>query len=85
MDPLIWIALGLGTGLIAPLLGGEGTGLFGDLLFGLLGAFLGGWLADAAYPASLATSAVVAVAVAVLGVLAFRRIAHAAPPVERSA
>lgn len=46
MDPLLWIGIGLGLGLIAPLLAGEGLGLFGDLLFGVLGAFLGGWMAN---------------------------------------
>ena len=85
MDPLIWIALGLSTGLIAPLLGGEGTGLFGDLLFGLLGAFIGGWLADAIHPVSLVTSAAAAVVVAVLCVLAFRRTERTALRVKGSA
>ncbi len=46
MDPLFWIGVGLGVGLLAPLVGGEGFGLFGDLLFGTLGAFIGGWIAD---------------------------------------
>jgi uncharacterized membrane protein YeaQ/YmgE (transglycosylase-associated protein family) len=81
MDPLVWMAVGLGVGLLTPLVAGGGAGRFGDLLFGFLGAFLGGWIADllaVATPLSgLAGSAPAALAGAAAFVLALR-LAHRA-------
>jgi uncharacterized membrane protein YeaQ/YmgE (transglycosylase-associated protein family) len=79
MDPLVWMAVGLGVGLLAPLVAGEGDGLFGDLLFGLLGAFLGGWITALAAtpPAGLAGSALAALGGAAAFVLALRLVHHA--------
>ncbi len=46
MSILSWIILGLIVGLIASrLMGAGGYGLIGDIVVGILGAFLGGWLA----------------------------------------
>ena len=44
---LVWLILGLAAGFIASLLmGSGGFGLIGDVIFGVLGALLGGWLSS---------------------------------------
>lgn len=46
MTILTWIILGLIVGFIASrLMGAGGYGLIGDIVVGILGAFVGGWLA----------------------------------------
>ena len=46
MSILTWIILGLIVGFIASrLMGAGGYGLLGDIVVGVLGAFVGGWLA----------------------------------------
>jgi len=45
MDLLTWIVVGLVAGLLASLvMGGTGYGLIGDIIIGIVGAFVGGWL-----------------------------------------
>ena len=45
MSIIAWIVLGLIAGWVASLLmGAGGYGLIGDIVIGILGAFLGGWL-----------------------------------------
>ena len=45
MDILTWIIVGLIAGLLASfVVGGIGYGLLGDILIGIVGALLGGWL-----------------------------------------
>jgi uncharacterized membrane protein YeaQ/YmgE (transglycosylase-associated protein family) len=44
MTILAWIVLGLLAGWIAGALMGGGYGLVGDLILGILGAIVGGWL-----------------------------------------
>lgn len=45
MDLLTWIIVGLIAGLLASLvMGGTGYGLIGDIIIGIVGAFVGGWL-----------------------------------------
>jgi uncharacterized membrane protein YeaQ/YmgE (transglycosylase-associated protein family) len=46
MDILLtWLCVGLVAGLLASLvMGGTGLGLVGDIIIGILGAFIGGWL-----------------------------------------
>jgi uncharacterized membrane protein YeaQ/YmgE (transglycosylase-associated protein family) len=45
MDILMWIIVGLVAGVLASVIvGGIGYGLVGDILVGILGAFVGGWL-----------------------------------------
>jgi Transglycosylase associated protein. len=42
---LTWLCVGLVAGLLASLvMGGTGLGLVGDIIIGILGAFIGGWL-----------------------------------------
>jgi len=43
MDIVTWIIVGLVAGVLASLIVG-GVGLLGDILVGIVGAFVGGWL-----------------------------------------
>lgn len=43
MDLLTWIIVGLIAGVLAALLVG-GVGLIGDIIVGIVGAFVGGWI-----------------------------------------
>jgi uncharacterized membrane protein YeaQ/YmgE (transglycosylase-associated protein family) len=45
VDLLTWLIVGLIAGLIAgSLVGGIGYGLIGDIVVGMAGAFVGGWI-----------------------------------------
>jgi len=45
MDILTWIIVGLVAGVLASLvMGGSGYGLIGDIIIGIVGAFVGGWV-----------------------------------------
>jgi uncharacterized membrane protein YeaQ/YmgE (transglycosylase-associated protein family) len=46
MNPLLtWIIVGLVAGVLASLvMGGTGYGIIGDIIIGIVGAFVGGWL-----------------------------------------
>ena len=45
MDILTWLIVGLVAGVLASLvMGGSGYGLIGDIIIGIVGAFVGGWL-----------------------------------------
>jgi uncharacterized membrane protein YeaQ/YmgE (transglycosylase-associated protein family) len=45
MDLLTWIIVGLVAGLLASLvMGGTGLGIIGDIIIGIVGAFVGGWI-----------------------------------------
>ena len=45
MDILTWIIVGLIAGVLASLvMGGTGYGIIGDIIIGIVGAFIGGWL-----------------------------------------
>ena len=45
MDILTWIVVGLVAGLLASLvMGGTGYGIIGDIIIGIVGAFVGGWI-----------------------------------------
>ncbi len=41
---LLWIAVGLVAGWLASAVVGGGYGLVGDIIIGIVGAFLGGWI-----------------------------------------
>ncbi|HLZ59988.1 MAG TPA: GlsB/YeaQ/YmgE family stress response membrane protein [Ktedonosporobacter sp.] len=48
LDPgglVMWLIVGLVAGFLASRVMGGGYGLFGDIVVGIIGAFLGGWLA----------------------------------------
>ena len=44
MDLFTWIIVGLVAGMLASLVMGEGYGLIGDVIIGICGAFVGGWI-----------------------------------------
>ncbi len=44
MDILTWIIVGLVAGVLASLVVGRGYGLVGDMIIGIIGAFIGGWI-----------------------------------------
>ena len=43
MDLLTWLIVGLVAGVLAAMLVG-GVGLIGDIIVGIIGAFVGGWI-----------------------------------------
>ena len=43
MDLITWLVVGLVAGVLAALLVG-GVGLIGDIIVGIVGAFVGGWI-----------------------------------------
>lgn len=45
MNLLTWLIVGLIAGVLASLvMGGTGFGIIGDIIIGIVGAFIGGWL-----------------------------------------
>jgi uncharacterized membrane protein YeaQ/YmgE (transglycosylase-associated protein family) len=44
MDILTWIIVGLVAGVLASFVVGGGYGLLGDIIIGIIGAFIGGWI-----------------------------------------
>ncbi len=44
MDLLTWIIVGLIAGVLASFVMGGGYGIIGDIIIGIVGAFIGGWL-----------------------------------------
>ena len=48
MSILTWLIVGLVAGVLASMLmGGTGYGLIGDIIIGIVGAFVGGWIFSA--------------------------------------
>jgi uncharacterized membrane protein YeaQ/YmgE (transglycosylase-associated protein family) len=45
MEIITWLIVGLVAGVLASLIvGGAGYGILGDIVVGIVGAFIGGWL-----------------------------------------
>lgn len=44
MDLLTWLIVGLVAGVLASFVMGGGFGIVGDIVVGIVGAFLGGWI-----------------------------------------
>ena len=44
VEILTWIIVGLVAGVLASLVVGGGYGILGDIIVGIIGAFIGGWL-----------------------------------------
>ena len=47
MDLLTWLIVGLIAGVLASLVAGGGFGIIADIVIGIVGAFIGGWLFSA--------------------------------------
>lgn len=47
MTFLTWIIVGLIAGVLASIVAGGGFGLIGDIIIGIVGAFVGGWIFSA--------------------------------------
>jgi uncharacterized membrane protein YeaQ/YmgE (transglycosylase-associated protein family) len=76
---IVWIIIGAIAGFLASkVLSGKGMGLIWDIVVGILGAFLGGWLAGLAGIAvtSLLMQVVVAFIGAVILLVVFRALTH---------
>lgn len=53
MPILTWLIVGLIAGVLASIvMGGTGYGLIGDIIIGIVGAFVGGWIFRALHTAS---------------------------------
>ncbi|HKO14879.1 MAG TPA: GlsB/YeaQ/YmgE family stress response membrane protein [Gemmatimonadaceae bacterium] len=53
MPILTWLIVGLVAGVLASLvMGGSGYGIIGDIVIGIVGAFVGGWIFSALHTAS---------------------------------
>lgn len=44
MDIVTWLIVGLVAGVLASFVMGGGYGLIGDVIIGIVGAFIGGWI-----------------------------------------
>lgn len=44
MDILTWLLVGLVAGVLASFVMGGGFGIIGDIIIGIVGAFVGGWI-----------------------------------------
>jgi uncharacterized membrane protein YeaQ/YmgE (transglycosylase-associated protein family) len=44
MDILTWLIVGLVAGVLASFVVGGGFGILGDIVIGIIGAFVGGWI-----------------------------------------
>jgi uncharacterized membrane protein YeaQ/YmgE (transglycosylase-associated protein family) len=82
MGILVWIIVGAIAGFVASkVLTGKGMGLLWDIVVGILGAFLGGWLAGlAGIPVSTGTFTVGGLIAAFVGavilLVVFRALTH---------
>jgi uncharacterized membrane protein YeaQ/YmgE (transglycosylase-associated protein family) len=77
MTILVWLVLGLIAGFLASrLMGAGGYGLIGDIVVGVLGSIVGGWLATQLLGLDVtglnATSVAIAVAGAIILIVIFR-------------
>jgi uncharacterized membrane protein YeaQ/YmgE (transglycosylase-associated protein family) len=78
MSILAWIILGLISGFIASkLINKRGDGLVVDILLGIVGAFLGGWLFNRFGMAGVTGLNLYSMLVAVIGAVVFLVIYHA--------
>jgi uncharacterized membrane protein YeaQ/YmgE (transglycosylase-associated protein family) len=78
MGIIVWIIVGLVAGWLAgQIMKGSGYGLIGDLILGLVGAVVGGWLVGLVAPAAEPSGFFGSVIVATLGAVALIFIARA--------
>jgi len=84
---LSWIVVGLLAGWLAgKLVGGRGFGCLGDIIVGVIGALLGGWLSSRFLNIDVTGINLVSIAIAVVGAVLFLGILRLIPgrqPFER--
>jgi uncharacterized membrane protein YeaQ/YmgE (transglycosylase-associated protein family) len=75
---IVWIIIGLVAGWLAgQIMKGSGYGLIGDLVLGLVGAVVGGWLVGLVAPAAEPTGFLGSIIVATIGAIVLIFIARA--------
>jgi uncharacterized membrane protein YeaQ/YmgE (transglycosylase-associated protein family) len=76
---LWWLVVGLVAGFLASrVMRGGGYGLVGDIIVGLIGAFIGGWLADLlGLGGTSSNSLIVSIIIAFIGACILIAILHA--------
>lgn len=85
MTILAWIVLGLIAGWLAStIMGAGGYGLIGDIVLGILGAVLGGWLGSQFLGVDVTGINVESIAVAVVGAIILIVLFRALSPGRRS-
>ena len=68
MGFIVWIIVGLIAGWLAgQIMKGSGYGLIGDLILGLIGAVVGGWLFSLILPSAEPTGLIGSIIVATIG------------------
>lgn len=78
MGIIVWIIIGLVAGWLAgQIMKGSGYGLIGDLVLGLVGAVVGGWLVGLVAPAAEPTGFLGSIIVATIGAIVLILIARA--------
>jgi uncharacterized membrane protein YeaQ/YmgE (transglycosylase-associated protein family) len=77
MTLLTWLIVGLVAGVLASMvMGGTGYGLIGDIIIGIVGAFVGGWLFSALGVASPLGGIAGTILVAFIGAVVLLFIIH---------
>ena len=86
MTILVWLILGLVAGWLASLImGSGGFGLIGDIVVGVLGAMLGGWLGSMFLGLDVTGLNLTSLAVAVVGAIILIAIVRMLSPGRRTA
>ena len=87
MGILSWIVVGLVAGWLAgKLVGGRGFGCLGDIVVGVIGALLGGWLSSRFLGVDVTGINLISIIIAVVGAVLFLGILRIIPgrqPFER--
>jgi uncharacterized membrane protein YeaQ/YmgE (transglycosylase-associated protein family) len=78
-----WLALGLIAGWVASQITGGGYGLIGDIIVGVLGAFVGGWLGSMLLGIDVTGFNLSSIAVAVIGAIIVIAVFRAVTPNRR--
>jgi len=77
MTLLTWLLVGLVAGVLASMImGGTGYGLIGDIIIGIVGAFVGGWIFSALGIASPLAGIAGTILVAFIGAVVLLFIIH---------
>jgi len=81
---IAWIVLGLIAGWLASLIMGGGYGILGDIILGIVGALVGGFLSSALLGVGVSGFNVTSIVIAVLGAIVVIAIARALTPGRRA-